>query len=142
MEVTAYSDKVPWPTRDTGSLSSGAHDGMLPSHATWVQQGAHIRGADSKKMLIIILFFVAGIVLGRLLRARQRVVRLADRLTIWSIYLMLFVLGLSVGGNERVLVHIGTLGMQAAVLTLGAIAGSVAAVQLLRLWPASRSDEE
>jgi uncharacterized membrane protein YbjE (DUF340 family) len=93
-------------------------------------------------MLVIMLFFVAGIVFGRLLRGRRQVISLADRLTTGSIYLLLFVLGLSVGSNEQVLSHIGALGIQAAILALGAIAGSVAAVQLLRLWPARHVDEE
>ena len=114
-------------------------------------------------MLLTVLFFIAGIVLGRLLRSplappcprggnrglpktgdyrRQRVIAFTDRLTMGSICLLLFVLGLSVGASQEVLVHIGALGLQAAILSLGAIAGSVLAVQLLNLWPGRRSDEE
>ena len=79
-------------------------------------------------MLVTVLFFIAGIVVGRLLRSRQRVIAFADRLTMGSICLLLFVLGLSVGASQEVLVHIGALGLQAAILSLGAIAGSVLAV--------------
>ena len=93
-------------------------------------------------MLVIVLFFIAGIVLGRLLRGRRGVIGLADRLTMGSVYILLFVLGLSVGTNQQVLLHIGTLGVQAAILTAGAIAGSVLAVQLLNLWPAGTSRED
>ena len=93
-------------------------------------------------MLVIVLFIIAGIVLGRLLRGRRGVIGLADRLTMGSVYILLFVLGLSVGTNPQVLLHIGTLGVQAAILTAGAIAGSVLAVQLLNLWPAGTSRED
>jgi uncharacterized membrane protein YbjE (DUF340 family) len=90
-------------------------------------------------MTVIILCFVLGIVVGRLLRSRQRWIRFADRLTMWTVYALLLVLGLSVGGNREVLADFGPLGLQAGVLTAGAIAGSVAAVQLLSLWPSHHS---
>lgn len=86
-------------------------------------------------MLVIIGCFVVGIVVGRLLRRHQPFIRLADRLTMWSVYGLLFLLGLSVGTNREVLANFGPLGLQAGVLTVGAIIGSVAAVQLLGLWP-------
>ncbi|MGQ9502020.1 MAG: LysO family transporter [Anaerolineae bacterium] len=84
-------------------------------------------------MWIIVLFFAAGILLGRLLRAHLSLIRLADHLAMASILLLLFVLGLSVGLNREMLAHFETLGLQAGVLTLGAIIGSVVAVQLLSL---------
>ena len=93
-------------------------------------------------MLVIVLFFLAGIALGRLLRGRHGVIGLTDRLTMGSVYILLFVLGLSVGTNQEVLSHIGTLGVQAAILAVGAIAGSVLAVQLLNLWPEGTSHED
>ena len=86
-------------------------------------------------MLIIIGFFVGGIVLGRLLRSRQQVIKAADRFTMWAVFLLLFVLGVSVGVNQQVLANIGSLGLKAGVLSLGAVVGSIAAVQLLNLWP-------
>jgi hypothetical protein len=93
-------------------------------------------------VLVIVLFFMAGIALGRLLRGRQGAIGLMDRLTMGSVYILLFVLGLSVGTNQKLLSHIGTLGVQAAILAVGAIAGSVLAVQLLNLWPAGISHED
>ncbi|MGC8879193.1 MAG: LysO family transporter [Anaerolineae bacterium] len=84
-------------------------------------------------MWIIVLFFAIGILLGRLLRAHSSLIRLADQLAMVSILFLLFVLGLSVGLNQEALAHFGTLGLQAAILTSGAVIGSVAAVQLLSL---------
>ena len=90
-------------------------------------------------MALSLLCFIAGIVIGRLVRPHQPVIRLADRLTMGWVYALLFVLGLSVGTNREVLANFGPLGLQAGVLTVGAIVGSVAAVQLLGLWP-TRTD--
>lgn len=89
-------------------------------------------------MAVIILCFIVGIVIGRLLRRQQPLIQLADRLTMWAVYALLFVLGLSVGANQEVLANFGPLGLQAGVLTAGAIVGSVSAVQLLSLWPVPR----
>ncbi len=87
---------------------------------------------------MIVLFFVVGILLGRLLSIHQLLIRVADQLAMASVLLLLFVLGLSVGLNHEVLAHFGTLGLQAVILTLGAIAGSVTAVQLLNLNPTKK----
>ncbi len=81
-------------------------------------------------MLIVLLLFAAGLFLGHLLRGRP-VVRLADKLTVWCIYLLLLVMGLSIGGNQHVLSQIGTLGVQAGLLAAGAVAGSLMLVQLV-----------
>jgi len=89
-------------------------------------------------MWMIVLFFVVGILLGRLLSIHQLLIRVADQLAMASVLLLLFVLGLSVGLNHEVLAHFGTLGLQAVILTLGAIAGSVTAVQLLNLNPTKK----
>jgi len=93
-------------------------------------------------MIAVILFFVVGILLGHVLRHRSRAIALADSLTMWTIYLLLFVLGLSVGVNRQILQHIGSLGFQAAVLAAAAIVGSVLASQLVRLGLERPADEE
>jgi len=83
-------------------------------------------------MLIVLLLFAAGLLIGHLLRGR-RVIRWADRLTDWCIYLLLVVMGLSVGGNHQVLSRLDSVGLQAGVLAVGAIAGSLLLVQLVSL---------
>lgn len=83
-------------------------------------------------MGIILLLFAAGLVIGHLLRGR-RVIRWADRLTEWCIYLLLVVMGISVGSNQDVLGRLDTLGLQAAVLAVGAIGGSFLMVKLVSL---------
>jgi uncharacterized membrane protein YbjE (DUF340 family) len=76
-------------------------------------------------MLTVIMFLISGMLSGFLLRKREKVIRAADQLTTWSIYLLLFLLGVSVGVREEIVSNIGKLGLQAVILTSGAIAGSV-----------------
>ena len=93
-------------------------------------------------MIAVILFFAVGILLGHALRHRSKTIALADSLTMWTIYLLLFVLGLSVGINRQILQHIGSVGFQAAVLAAAAIVGSVLASQLVRLGLGRPADEK
>ena len=83
-------------------------------------------------MLIVLLLFAAGLLIGHLLRGR-RIIRWADHLTEWCIYLLLVVMGMSIGSNHQVLSRLDSLGLQAGVLALGAIAGSLLLVQLVSL---------
>lgn len=74
-------------------------------------------------MLLVALFL--GIVAGRLLRARPRLLRAADSVGAVAIYLLLFLLGLSVGGDPSIMGALEELGTQALVLSVGSVAGSV-----------------
>ncbi|MBQ0079898.1 MAG: lysine exporter LysO family protein [Eubacterium sp.] len=55
-----------------------------------------------------------------------------DKLMMLAIYILVFIMGLRMGINEKVLTSIGTIGMQSLVITLLAIAGSVGAVFIAR----------
>ncbi len=62
---------------------------------------------------------------GYFLRKRDGIIKLADNVTTGAICFLLFLLGLSVGGNEIIINSIAKLGVQALVLTAGAVSGSV-----------------
>ena len=68
---------------------------------------------------------MGGIILGILMRKHERVIHTADRIMNWSIYSLLFLLGLSVGVNETIIKNIHTIGVRALVLTVGAVLGSI-----------------
>lgn len=74
-------------------------------------------------MLLAALFL--GIVAGRLLRTRPRPLRAAEGVAAGAIYLLLFLLGLSVGGDRAIMGSLEELGTQALVLSVGSVAGSV-----------------
>jgi len=76
-------------------------------------------------MIEILVIMAAGMVIGYLLRQKQAIFAVIDRIVMGIIFLLLFVLGISVGLNETVVSSIHIIGIKAVVLTLGAVAGSV-----------------
>lgn len=51
-----------------------------------------------------------------------------------SVYLLLFLLGVSVGGNETAMSGLTTLGLQALLLAGASIAGSILLAAILYRW--------
>ena len=76
-------------------------------------------------MIEILVIMAAGMVIGYLLRQKKAIFAVIDRIVMGIIFLLLFVLGISVGLNETVVNNIHIIGIKAVVLTLGAVAGSV-----------------
>ena len=72
-----------------------------------------------------------GIAVGLLLRGRPLAAKLARCVTP-AIMLLLFALGISVGGNTTLMANLPKLGGAAVVLTVSAIAGSIACVFCIR----------
>lgn len=65
-----------------------------------------------------------------------------DQLISLAIYVLLLLLGISVGLNNTIVQNIGTLGYQALVITLGAVIGSVLFSWLVfRIFFASEADK-
>lgn len=83
-------------------------------------------------MLTLFVLLFGGILTGRLLR-RRLLSALGNIITV-IIWLLLFLLGAEVGGNEQVVRGLATLGVQALVLCAGALAGSIACSYLLWRW--------
>ena len=94
-----------------------------------------------RTMLEIILIMCAGIAAGVLLRGKEKILAMADRLTIFSIYLLLFLLGLSVGLNEKIITSFPELGFKAVVITLCAVAGSVVLSWILYITLFRKTEE-
>ncbi|MCG8472750.1 MAG: lysine exporter LysO family protein [Desulfobacterales bacterium] len=76
-------------------------------------------------MVEILGIMALGMVLGFLLRRVETLFAVIDRIVMAVIFLLLFVLGISVGLNETVVSSIHKIGVDALVLTAGAIAGSI-----------------
>ncbi|HUW05358.1 MAG TPA: LysO family transporter [Williamwhitmania sp.] len=76
-------------------------------------------------MITVILIMLLGIVVGVWLRTKPKLVLLNDRLTTYAIYLLLLLLGISIGSNKTIVSNLPILGVKAFLITLGAVFGSV-----------------
>ena len=74
-------------------------------------------------MLIIVAIMLCGIAVGYLLRNKNtRFVSHAITALIW---LLLFLLGIEVGSNPRIVMGMQTLGIEALLLTIGGAVGTI-----------------
>jgi uncharacterized membrane protein YbjE (DUF340 family) len=76
-------------------------------------------------MILVIVFLIAGVLTGYLIRNHRRLIVVASRLTDGAIFLLLFFLGLSVGMNQQVVASFSSIGLQSFMITLLAVLGSV-----------------
>ena len=76
-------------------------------------------------MEIVLGVMVLGILLGILLRKKPKIIKSAEYLSSWAIYLLLFLLGVSVGLNDDIIHNFEKIGFQAAIIAIASIAGSV-----------------
>jgi len=76
-------------------------------------------------MFIVLTLMTVGIIFGFLLQNKVGVIKFADPSINIAIYSLLFLLGVSVGTNKIIVSNLSTLGVQALLLTFGAVIGSV-----------------
>jgi hypothetical protein len=81
--------------------------------------------------MLILLFLLVGAFVGWLLPRWPRLLRGNHHATNGAIYLLVFLLGVSIGGNEAIRAALPQLGGQAAWLSLGALLGSLLLSQLV-----------
>ena len=92
-------------------------------------------------MITEIACIAVGIPLGYAVRKKPSVIRFVGTLTTWSIYALLFLLGLSLGANDEVFLRAPELGARSLVISLCALFGSVlAAWGVARLLPEGALD--
>jgi uncharacterized membrane protein YbjE (DUF340 family) len=75
-------------------------------------------------MLAIIIILASGLLLGRLLR-KTSIPKNIGFVVNLTLMLLLFSLGISVGSNDEVLKNFPIIGMDALILSLAAILGSI-----------------
>ena len=73
-------------------------------------------------MIIVISLMVCGIILGYAFKERNLKLQ---KLINYAIFLLLFLLGITVGANGDVMNNLDSIGLEALLITLAAIAGSV-----------------
>lgn len=80
-------------------------------------------------MFTIIGLMLTGMLLGYLLRKRN--LSGIHKVITVLIWLLLFILGIEVGGNEQIIKGLHTIGLEAVILTIGETLGSVIAAWAL-----------
>ncbi len=75
-------------------------------------------------MLTVFTIMLVGIVAGYFLR-RIPDIKIIGKLITGFIFLLLFFLGIAVGHNDTIVSNLTTIGLQALIITMGALAGSV-----------------
>lgn len=92
-------------------------------------------------MFSIVLTMAAGGFIGYLCR-RKCFLRPLEKSTSLTVFLLLFVLGLSIGSNRLIIDNLGAFGWQAVVLATAGTAGSIlAAALVVRLFFKQRKEE-
>lgn len=91
-------------------------------------------------MFTVIACMLAGTLVGFLMR-RRRLSRIGGVITV-LIWLLLFLLGIEVGGNERVLKGLPTIGVEALVIAVATTLGSCIAAWGLWRWIGRKVGEE
>jgi len=76
-------------------------------------------------MITVLVLMTLGIIIGWFLHHKEKFLSVTGKLTNWAIYILLFLLGVSVGTNDQILNNFDKIGLQAILITLLAVAGSV-----------------
>ena len=83
-------------------------------------------------MLIIVAIILCGIAVGYMLRNKNT--HIVSRIITVLIWLLLFLLGIEVGSNPRIVMGMQTLGIEALVLTIGGAVGTILCAWLLWIY--------
>ena len=81
-------------------------------------------------MFTVVIIMALGIIVGYFLRNKSKTKSFIEKLTMVVIFVLLFVLGVAIGSDKNIVSSLQTLGLQALIISLGAIFGSV----LLAWW--------
>ncbi len=76
-------------------------------------------------IIIVLAIMVLGIGIGLLIGNRPKIIKIVSALTSFSIFLLLFLLGIGVGTNNKIINNLDSIGIQALVLSIGALLGSL-----------------
>ena len=82
--------------------------------------------------MIVLLILLTSILIGIALR-KYRIVRHLGKTATFTVWLLIFVFGISLGSNKEIVSDFGRLGITAVIVALMGVAGSVLAAWGLKL---------
>ncbi len=83
-------------------------------------------------MFVVIGFMLTGMLIGYLLKSRR--LTWINKVVTVLIWLLLFLLGIDVGGNQAIINGLHTIGLEALLITIFAVFGSVIGARFLWKW--------
>lgn len=75
---------------------------------------------------------MGGVVLGMMVKNRN--IGFIEKLITVLIWMLLFILGVEVGGNEEIVSSLSTLGLEAVAFTIAGILGSIVCAWMFYKW--------
>ncbi len=78
-------------------------------------------------MFLIISFIVIGIPIGYFLRKNEKVKKIVADLSTYTVYALLFFLGIQMGANDDIMSSLGSIGIKAFILAVCISLGSALA---------------
>lgn len=82
-------------------------------------------------MLVLIVFFISGILIGLLLQKRKKIIKISDKVSRILIMVLLFILGYGIGNNKDLLHHFFSISVEALLIAISSILGGVILGKLL-----------
>lgn len=82
-------------------------------------------------MAIILGLMILGMIVGLILGKYPVLLKINEKLLNAAIYILILLLGIAVGSNDKIVNNLFDFGIQALAITSGAIAGSVAMCWLI-----------
>ncbi len=90
-------------------------------------------------MFKIVAIMLCGVMVGYLLRNKN--LGFVPRLITIAIWVLLFLLGIAVGLNDAILNNLDTIGLQAFILSIGGVVGSVVLAWVVYRFFFSKTEE-
>lgn len=75
-------------------------------------------------MYSVIIIMLAGFFVGVLIREKKNILKKVDFGVTIAIYILLFLMGVSVGSNKLIINNLHNIAFKALIITLGAVLGS------------------
>jgi len=76
-------------------------------------------------MIPVLFLMTIGLILGYVFRNKPQFILCSSKITTLIIYMLLFLLGIGVGLNKTIISNMTNIGIQAFLITFGAVLGSL-----------------
>lgn len=76
------------------------------------------------KMTIIFSLLAIGAVIGHYYKSNRYIIKYIHKVSFWSVLILLFLLGFSVGQNDTIINNLHKIGLKSLILSVAAVLGS------------------